>query len=169
MIDSHCHSNFMPAIARTTPSSRRTMIVYAVATGAALLAFALVDPTSGGNHVVLIGLVVALLVSSGGVISMLSPYTAEVYPTHLRGTGSGFAAASSKLGGVFGPPIVASLLATTGTLTIPALVSAVPVLVAAVVLAVRGVETRGRRLEELSTGGHVEKRLPVRRSYPERP
>ncbi len=108
----------------------------------------------------LIGLVVALLVSSGGVISMLSPSTAEVYPTHLRGTGSGFATASSKLAGVFGPPIVASLLATTGTLTIPALASAVPVIVAAVALAVRGVETRGRRLEELSVEGHGEPRRP---------
>jgi putative MFS transporter len=150
-------------------SSRRTMIVYAVATGAALLAFALVDPTSRGNHLVLIGLVVALLVSSGGVISMLSPYTAEIYPTHLRGTGSGFAAASSKLGGVFGPPIVASLLATTGTLTIPALASAVPVIVAAVALAVRGVETRGRRLEELSAEGHGAPRRPERSRVRERP
>ena len=133
-------------------SSRRTMIVYAAATAATLLAFALLEPTSRGTPGLLIGLVVALLLSSGGVIAMLSPYTAEIYPTHLRGTGSGFAAASSKLGGVFGPPIVASLLATTGTLTIPAALSAVPIVLAAVALGARGVETRGRRLEELSAG-----------------
>lgn len=132
-------------------SSKRTMIVYAVATGMTLVAFALLDPTSGGNHLVLIGLVVALLVGSGGMISMLSPYTAEVYPTRLRGTGSGFAAASSKLGGVFGPPVVASLLAATGAFTVPALVAAVPVALAAVVLARKGFETRGRRLEEISS------------------
>jgi putative MFS transporter len=132
-------------------SSKRTMIVYAVATGMTLVAFALLDPTSGGNHLVLIGLVVALLVGSGGMISMLSPYTAEVYPTRLRGTGSGFAAASSKVGGVFGPPVVASLLAATGAFTIPALVAAVPVTLAAVVLARGGFETRGRRLEEISS------------------
>jgi len=59
-------------------SSRRTMILYALATGASLLAFALFEPTAGRNHLALIGLVVALLVSSSGVISMLSPYTAEV-------------------------------------------------------------------------------------------
>lgn len=146
-------------------SSRRTMILYALATGASLLAFALVEPASaGGSPVVLIGLVVALLVSSSGVISMLSPYTAEVYPTHLRGTGGGFAAASSKLGGIFGPPIVASLLATTGTLTVAALASAVPALVAALALAARGLETRGRRLEELSTGDHLPGGRPVRES-----
>lgn len=140
-------------------SSKRTMIVYAVATGITLLAFALLNPMSGGSHFVLIGLVVSLLVSSGGVISMLSPYTAEVYPTHLRGTGSGFAAASSKVGGIFGPPVVASLLAATGALTIPALAAAVPVMLAAAVLAAKGVETRGRRLEEISSSDAVEERI----------
>lgn len=87
------------------------------------------------------------------MIAILSPYTAEVYPTPLRGTGSGLAAASSKVGGVFGPPLVASLLATTGTLTIPALVVAAPMVLAAAVLAGTGLETRGRRLEEIAEGG----------------
>jgi putative MFS transporter len=100
-----------------------------------------------------------LLVSSGGVIAMLSPYTAEVYPTHLRGTGSGFAAASSKVGGIFGPPVVASLLAATGALTIPALAAAAPVLLAAGVLAAKGLETRGRRLEDISPSDAVEERI----------
>ena len=47
---------------------------------------------------------VLLLVGSGGVIAMLSPYTAEVYPTQVRGTGSGFAAGTSKAGGIMVRP-----------------------------------------------------------------
>jgi putative MFS transporter len=133
-------------------SSRRTMIAYALATGATLLAFAVLDPTAG-SRAVLTALIVGLLVSSGGVIAILSPYTAEVYPTPLRGTGSGLAAASGKVGGIFGPPLVASLLATTGTLTIPALVAAAPMVLAAAVLVVTGLETRGRRLEEIAESG----------------
>ena len=43
-----------------------------------------------------------LLVSSSGVIAMLIPYAAEIYPVHLRGTGSGVIAASSKFGGILG-------------------------------------------------------------------
>lgn len=136
-------------------SSKRTMVAYAVATTLTLVAFGLLDPTAG-RHVALVPLVVALLVSSGGVISMLSPYAAEVFPTGLRGTGSGFAAASSKLGGIVGPPVVASLLAATGALTIPALAAAVPMVAAALVLAANGVETRSRRLEEISSRGTVE-------------
>lgn len=128
------------------------MIGYAAATAVALLGFALLDPTAGGSRSLLVGLVVAVLVGSGGMISMLSPYTAEVYPTPLRGTGSGFAAASSKVGGIFGPAAVAALLAATGGFALPALAAAVPVALAAVALGVRGIETRGRRLEELSAG-----------------
>ncbi|HXG01844.1 MAG TPA: MFS transporter [Candidatus Binatia bacterium] len=130
-------------------SSKRTMIAYALATGATLAAFAVLDP-GAGSRAVLTALIVGLLVSSGGVISILSPYTAEVYPTALRGTGSGLAAASSKVGGIFGPPLVAALLSTTGTLTVPALVAAAPMVAAAVVLLVTGLETRGRRLEEIA-------------------
>ncbi len=133
-------------------SSKRTMIAYAAATGLTLLAFAAVDPAAGGRPLTLTALVVALLLGSGGVIAMLSPYTAEVYPTHLRGTGSGFAAASSKLGGIFGPPIVVALLAATGGLTVAAAAAAAPMLLAAGVLAANGLETRGRRLEEISSG-----------------
>ncbi len=137
-------------------SSKQTMILYALATGVTLLIFALLDPMAGGRSVLFIGLVVTLLVGSTGVIATLSPYTAEIYPTHLRGTGSGFAAASSKLGGIFGPPVVALLLAATGTLTMPAMAAAAPMVLAAAVLAARGLETRGRRLEEISEGDVVD-------------
>jgi putative MFS transporter len=84
------------------------------------------------------------------VISIRSAYTAEVYPTALRGTGSGLAAASSKVGGIFGPPLVAALLSTTGTPTVPALVAAALTVAAAVVRLVTGLQTRSRRLEEIA-------------------
>lgn len=130
-------------------SSKGTMITYALATGAALVAFAGLDPAAG-SRAELVVLIVVLLAASGGVIAVLSPYTAEVYPTPLRGTGSGLAAASSKVGGIFGPPLVASVLAATGTLAIPALVAAAPMVLAALVLGATGLETRGRRLEEIA-------------------
>ena len=40
-----------------------------------------------------------LLVSASGVIAMLIPYAAEIYPVQLRGSGSGLVAAGSKFGG----------------------------------------------------------------------
>jgi putative MFS transporter len=146
-------------------SSKKGLILYAGVTAAAVAAFAFLNPaTAASQGTLLVVLVVVLLIASGGAISMLSPYAAEVFPTHLRGSGSGLAAGSSKLRGIVGPPLVASMAALSPGLALPALVTAGPVAVAAVVLVLFGVETSGRRLEELgdpavaATGAGVEGR-----------
>ncbi|MGQ0668257.1 MAG: MFS transporter [Actinomycetota bacterium] len=131
-------------------SSKKSMIIYAVATAITLVGFATLRPADPSRGFILTILVMLLLVTSGGVISMLSPYTAEVYPTELRGTGSGLAAGSSKLGGILGPPAAAAILGLWPGITGPALFSAIPLSVAAAVLAARGIETQGRRLEEIA-------------------
>jgi len=132
-------------------SSKRTMILYAALTAITMVGFAFLDPDpTMANPTILTLLLVSLFVASGGVISMLSPYTAEVYPTALRGSGSGLAAGSSKLGGILGPPVVASLMAIAPGLALPALASAAPIAISALVLSWLGVETRGRRLEDIS-------------------
>ena len=132
-------------------SSRKTMMLFTALTGAALLAFALVDPGAGGARTAwLVPLMGLLLVGSGGIISMLSPYTAEVYPTWLRGTGSGFAAGCSKLGGILAPPLVALTLLHFPGFVMIGVVTALPVLISTLVLAFGGIETRDRPLEEMS-------------------
>lgn len=133
-------------------SSRKSMILYALLTAVSLLGFAALRPTGGAE---LTMLMVLLLVSSGGVISMLSPYTAEVYPTMLRGTASGLAAGSSKLGGMIGPPLLAALITIAPGFTLPALVVAVPIAVSALVLKLKGIETKDRRLEEIGASSSV--------------
>jgi putative MFS transporter len=139
-------------------SSKKSMILFAAATAAALVACAIVDPGAGGRNAEwFLPLMVVLLVACGGIISMLSPYTAEVYPTHLRGTGSGFAAATSKFGGIVAPPVAAMVLTAVPGFTALALVVAAPVALSAVILAVAGVETRDRPLEDL---GHSAARSP---------
>ncbi len=131
-------------------SSRKSMVAYAMLAALALVGFAILTPGDNGeNRALLTPLLVLLLTSSGGVIAMLSPYTAEVYPTSLRGTGSGLAAGSSKIGGVLGPPLIAAVLVWSPGFTAAGLVVAAPMVVAAVALAVKGIETRGRRLEEI--------------------
>jgi putative MFS transporter len=130
-------------------SSKKSMILYAFATALTLVGFATLRPADPGRGFVLTILVMVLLVSSGGVISMLSPYTAEVYPTELRGTGSGLAAGSSKVGGIFGPLTAAAALSIWPGVAAPALITALPIAIAGLVLGVRGIETRGRRLEDI--------------------
>ncbi len=50
----------------------------------------------------MIAITALLLFSASGVIAMLIPYAAEIYPGDQRGTGSGVVAASSKVGGILG-------------------------------------------------------------------
>lgn len=88
-----------------------------------------------------------LLVSSSGVIAMLIPYAAETYPVHLRGTGSGVIAASSKFGGILGAGL--GVLGVFGHFTLSAFLIAIPMVVAALMLLKSGIETRGRGLEDI--------------------
>ncbi|MEO5903731.1 MAG: MFS transporter, partial [Gemmatimonadaceae bacterium] len=133
-------------------SSRKTMVLFAAITTLALVAFAVVDPGGGGQNMsMLMPLMVLLLIGSGGIISMLSPYTAEVYPTAFRGTGSGWAAGSSKVGGIIAPPAAVILLSLVPGFRLIALVVAVPVAISGILLLFAGVETRDRALEELQT------------------
>lgn len=79
-------------------------------------------------------------------------YTPELYPTRLRGTGTGSAAAFGRIGGILAPLAVGWLLTTAGAggfAAVFTLFTAVLVLGAAVV-ALFGEETRGRTLEQIS-------------------
>src|SRR5690606_6427705 len=88
-----------------------------------------------------------LLVSVSGVIAMLIPYAAEIYPVHLRGTGSGVVAASSKAGGILGAGL--GVAGFFDHFALSALLIALPMAVSAVMLLRHGIDTRGQRLEDI--------------------
>ena len=133
-------------------SSRWSMVTFAVASIACALGLAWLAPNAGTNRGIVIAMLALLYAATGGVIAMLSPYTAEVYPTRLRGTGSGVSAGSSKLGGLVGGiATVTGLIGVSTGITQPAVLVSIPMAAAAVLVAFRGIETRGRRLEELAT------------------
>ena len=136
-------------------SSKKTMLLFALTTLGVLLAIAALNGDFEGMGTYRLGtLVMALIVSSTAMITMLSPYSVEVFPTDLRGTGSGVAAASSKAGGILGPPLMGFLLGSTAGISTAALVAACPIGIAALVLLYNGVETRGRALEQVSEGAN---------------
>ncbi|GLZ35216.1 MFS transporter [Lentzea sp. NBRC 105346] len=126
-------------------SSRGSMLVYCAGSAASLVLFAVVGAQSGW---LFIALVSGLLACFTGMVAMLSPYAAEVYPTSLRATGSGFAAASTKAGGLLGPVLVT----TAPALESVALICAAPAAIAAFVLWRTGMETTGKPLVEASVG-----------------
>lgn len=125
-------------------SSRWSMLSYSAGTVVVLVLFAIFSPQRPGSGTLLVVLVSVLLAGLSGMVAMLSPYAAEVYPTTLRATGSGFAAASTKFGGMLGPLLITSAI---GINTL-AVVCAVPVAAGAVLLWRTGEETSGRPMIE---------------------
>ena len=130
-------------------SSKKTMVLFAIATTAVLAVFSTVK--AGASSTEVASLTVMLLIGLSGMIAMLSPYSAELYPTKLRASGTGVSASSSKAGGIVGPSAVAFILTLSPGLTVPALTLTVPLLLAAVVLWWNGKETSGKRLEEMQS------------------
>ncbi|MBS0343266.1 MAG: MFS transporter, partial [Proteobacteria bacterium] len=128
-------------------SSVKALVLFVVLTAAALMLFAALGALRVASPAAVVTTTGMLLFSSSGVIAMLIPYAAEIYPVHLRGTGSGVIAASSKAGGILGAGL--GVLGMFGHLPLSALAIAIPMTLAAALLVRSGVETRGRRLEEI--------------------
>jgi putative MFS transporter len=128
-------------------SSIKALVLFIVLTAMTLLAFFALGLAQVHSSLAMVLTTALLLVSSSGVIAMLIPYAAEIYPVHLRGTGSGVIAASSKFGGIVGAGF--GVLGVFEHFTASALLIAVPMAAAAVMLVRSGIETRGRGLEDI--------------------
>ncbi|WP_461019271.1 MFS transporter [Streptomyces daliensis] len=121
-------------------SAKGTMVVYAALTVAALLTLAVVG--MDGSRPVLLTAVMLLFAGTAGVIALIGPYTAEVYPVAIRGTAGGWAAAVGKSGGAFGPPLIALVLSAPGGMRTAAVLVALPTAVAGAAVALRGSDPR---------------------------
>jgi MFS transporter, putative metabolite:H+ symporter len=141
--------NFLVAWAYGFWSSKKTMIVLAVLTGAALLGFVVAGNSVVTNRALLYVLLIVPIWGISSIIAVLSSYSSEVYPTRIRSRGSGLAAAASKAGGVV---IIALVVAAVAAPSIrgTALIGGIPMVLAALGIALFGVETRKRRLEEIT-------------------
>jgi MFS transporter, putative metabolite:H+ symporter len=111
----------------------------------------------GAGAIVLWGCLVSFF--NLGAWGVTYGYTPELYPTRLRGTGTGSAAAFGRIGGILAPLVVGRLIsaaagpAGAGIESAFAAVFAVftsVLLAGAVAVAVFGEETRGRTLEQIA-------------------
>lgn len=128
-------------------STKRSMVLFTMMMVMSLLGFVIFGESLITHPTVLTFLIVTLLISVNSSISMLLPYSAEVYPNHVRATGAGMVAGSTKMGGVLG--LGAAIVALVPGLTPAALFVAAPALLSAILLNKSGIETRGLRLEEI--------------------
>ncbi|MDR6537697.1 MFS transporter [Variovorax soli] len=128
-------------------SSIKALVLFIALTAATLLVFCALGLAQVQSTTAIVLATALLLVSSSGVIAMLIPYAAEIYPVQLRGTGSGVVAASSKFGGILGAGF--GVAGVFGHFAVSALLIALPMAVAALMLLRSGIETRGRGLEAI--------------------
>lgn len=99
-----------------------------------------------------------LLVLVGGVIfffgttllGIFPPYSSEVYPTEVRGTGSGWAAGFTRIGSFTGPLAGGLLLGLGVSAQIALIIFGAPLLIGALVMLFYGVQTHNQSLERIS-------------------
>ncbi len=130
-------------------SSRKTMILLGLVTAASLVGFIVAGDAVVDNRVQLYALLIVPITGISSILAVLLAYASETYPTRIRGRGTGLAAGASKLGGVAVVGSVAAGLAVPSIAT-TAFIGAVPMALAALAMLVVGVETRRRRLEDIT-------------------
>ena len=99
-----------------------------------------------------------LLVLVGGVIfffgttllGIFPPYSSEVYPTEVRGTGSGWAAGFTRIGSFTGPLVGGVLLSLGVSAQIALIIFGAPLLIGALIMLLYGVQTHNQPLEHIS-------------------
>jgi putative MFS transporter len=138
-------------------SARRTIILLASVTALALFGFVTVGDAVVHHRALLYALLVVPVWGISAVVAVLSVYSSEVYPTRIRSRGTGFAAGASKAGGVAIIALVVFGVATPSIGTV-ALLGAIPMTLAVLFMLAFGVETRERRLEEITLGARADVR-----------
>jgi len=115
-----------------------------------LLLAALSVKADGGNHMILlfVGFMLFYFMTNLGPNAMTYLLAGEVFPTHVRGMGAGFAASFAKVGAVMTAFLFPILLDSIGT---KALLFGLVVafVLGAVVTFVFAIETRGLKLEDV--------------------
>jgi putative MFS transporter len=121
-----------------------TLVVYLLGTAASAFMFG--NSGTGTDAFIWAALLSFFNLGAWGVVYTITP---ELYPTSVRATGSGVAAAVGRIGGIIGPyltPVLVTAIAVNGTFA----VFMALLIVTAAVVAFLGEETRGRSLEEIA-------------------
>jgi len=141
--------NFPVALLYGFWSSRKTIVIMAALTAAALLGFVVGGQHVADNRALLHVLLIVPIWGISSLTAVTAAYASEIYPTRIRARGTGLAAAGTKLGGVLILGTVAAAVAAPSIST-TALLGAVPMIGAIVLLILFGVETRKKGLEQIT-------------------
>ncbi len=130
-------------------SSKKTIVLLTLITAASMLGFIFAGNSIIEHPMLLYVLLIIPIWGISSLISVLSAYASEIYPTSIRSRGSGVIAGFSKFGGVLVIALVVFAIAPP-SIAATALIGAIPLIVAAIAITFFGVETRKRQLEEIT-------------------
>lgn len=141
--------NFPVALLYGFWSSRKTIIIMAGMSAAALAGFVIEGKHLAHNHALLHILLIVPIWGISSLTAVTAAYASEIYPTRCRARGTGLAAAGTKIGGVLILAAVAAAVAAP-SISVTALLGAVPLVVAIALMILFGVETRLKGLEQIT-------------------
>lgn len=131
-------------------STKWSVVGSLAVTFAGLAGVVWLELTKGGSPVLPVAL---LIIGTNALIAMLLPYAAESFPLRIRGRTTGIVAACTKAGGMFAQLL--AILALIPPLSVVSIAIMVPTVLALILVASFGKETRGRDLRELDPDGHT--------------
>jgi MFS transporter, putative metabolite:H+ symporter len=126
---------------------RRSWFAGAMALGGIILVVLAATGTADPILVMVLATAAVICLSTCSV--SLYVYTPELYPTRMRALGCGGGATVRNIAGSLGPTLVGVVLAGYGVSSVFLMLGVVPI-VAGVIVALFGIETKGRVLEEIS-------------------
>lgn len=130
-------------------SSKKTLIVLGLVTAASLFGFVIAGNAIATHRALLYALLVVPITGISSIQAVLVAYASEVYPTRVRSRATGLGAGATKIGGVLIITLVVLAVAPP-SIAVTAFVGAVPMALGALAVALFGVETHRRRLEEIT-------------------
>ncbi len=142
-------------------SSKKTIMLMAALTAAALFGFVIAGNSVATNKPLLYGLLIVPIWGISSLTAVAVAYASEVYPTRIRSRGTGLAAGATKFGGVLILAIVVAKIAFP-SISLTALYGAIPLILAIAALMVFGVETRKKQLEQI-TAEELKEVIPAAR------
>nr|WP_206206014.1 MFS transporter [Thermococcus sp. JdF3] len=122
---------------------KKTLSYYLLLSGTAGVGFYFA--ANSGNETAIIASAVAFSFFNLGAWGAIYAYTPELYPTAVRGTGTGWAGAMARIGGGIAPILAGRIMELSGS-ALAVLVIAVVAIIGALDVLALGEETMGRSL-----------------------
>ncbi|PFU45834.1 MFS transporter [Bacillus cereus] len=117
------------------------LVTYLIGTACSAYVFGIADSLTA---LIVAGMLLSFF--NLGAWGALYAYTPEQYPTVIRGTGAGMAAAFGRIGGILGPLLVGYLVASQASLSLIFTIFCGSILIGALAVIILGQETKQQEL-----------------------